>query len=129
MLIKPFLIWLILMFTCCKYDSSVINLTYSEQLQFSHNLYLIAHKKTSLEMKIFLKPNWSNSYLKTFRQQSLKYILEMPCLKVSLAWCKLLHFSWLNNVRKKSLKVSWNISARYSKKHWVEWSIKESVSA
>ncbi len=24
------------MFTCCKNDSSVINSTYSEQLQFSH---------------------------------------------------------------------------------------------
>ncbi len=37
MLIKPFLIVLIVIFRRCKNDSSVINLTYSEQLQFSRN--------------------------------------------------------------------------------------------
>jgi len=34
MLIKPFLIVVIVMLTCCTYDSSVINLTYSEQQSF-----------------------------------------------------------------------------------------------
>jgi hypothetical protein len=36
LLINPFLIVLIIMMTCCTFDSSVINLIYSEQQVFSH---------------------------------------------------------------------------------------------
>ncbi len=36
MLIKSFLILLFVMLTCCTSDSLVINLTFSEPLQFSH---------------------------------------------------------------------------------------------
>jgi hypothetical protein len=36
MLIKPFLIVIIVMMTCCIFDSSVLNLTYSEQQLLSH---------------------------------------------------------------------------------------------
>jgi hypothetical protein len=36
------------MLTCFIYDSSVINLTYSEQLQFSHSM---AHNQPLLELK------------------------------------------------------------------------------
>jgi len=39
MLIETFLIVLIVMLTCTS-DSSVINLTNYEQLQFSHNIFL-----------------------------------------------------------------------------------------
>jgi hypothetical protein len=37
MLIKPFLIVLTVMLTCCKNVSSVLNFNNSEQLQFYHN--------------------------------------------------------------------------------------------
>ncbi len=46
MSINPFLIVFIVMVTCCIFDSSVINLTYSEQQVFSHNICIVRKEST-----------------------------------------------------------------------------------
>ncbi len=48
-LIKPFLIVLIVMLTYCSYDSSVINLTYSEELQFLRNAFFVVMLQNDLQ--------------------------------------------------------------------------------
>jgi hypothetical protein len=55
MLIKPFLIVLIVMFTC-KNDSLVINSIYSGQLQFSHAWKKYIEKWSSLYRELVLPP-------------------------------------------------------------------------
>ncbi len=78
MLIKPFLI---VMLTCCKYDSSVINLTYSEQLQFSH--IMIQRAKTSFNV-------WNvNDEEKRFCNLDTRYLCQnnnKPTMPPKVGW-------------------------------------------
>jgi len=57
MLIKPFLIVIIVMLTCCKNYSSVLNFTYSEQLQFSHNT---SRKAPKLYVEVIIAKLWQS---------------------------------------------------------------------
>jgi hypothetical protein len=62
MLKNPFLIVLIVIMACCIFDSSVINLTYSEQQVFSHRKSLNKNIKLWCRRTIFrqnLRPFWT----------------------------------------------------------------------
>ncbi len=66
MLINPFLILLIVMMTCCTFESSVMNLTYSEQQVFSHTSYFVSERPSLIWLL-----RWENcvkNFLRSFEK-------------------------------------------------------------
>ncbi len=117
MFIKPFLIVSIVILRCCKNDSPVINLTYSEQQQFSH-----------------IK-NWCNIILsKVLKWDNLLLGLQMFIVKTLISWYAHSHYFYTQTERrgnrqtareteKESVRVcehcrKTDVGVRHKADHW-----------